>query len=728
MVYTTVSSICIAIMVGILAYFIFSFCKKSRAERIKYIKNFKKGKFLLIYFAALPLNYMISRYAGNGIIVSAYTSVSETVQLVVLKFDVSSLLYEQNTVFKIAYLICLTLVILNAMMVLMSLLYRSLWNGAKLFGFNHSSKDKCIVIGNNKNSRAVYKSCNRKKMLVDEMDTATCEKLFGQGIVYKAMSGDKKLKAFLTDYLRRYSKKCKGEKLAIVINCEDEEKNIDISGYLTEYINGCGEDEIRGILDNFDIYAFGDCRYEELYFKYEEKAKGCFHFINQYRQIAIDFIDKYPLTHFMDQRHIDRSTSLIKEGVDLNVVMLGFGKANRQLFVSMVANNQFLTADRDGNIRDKAVRYRLFDTKHTDINKRVNREYFRYGQFLSDIQNGKREASDYLPLIDKPADEECLYLDLDDMEFFDKLKESLNFGEKSVNYIIVSLGGDYLNIDIANKISSVLKEWKIINCRIFVKVRNKRTYEAARNYCDPDYCIPYGEEESVIYDFANITKERFAEMAITRNFVYDIEKDMKCDYVSENERRESKLKWYVKRNSIERESNIYAVLSLRSKLNMIGLDYCDENDCKDMRKIDYEEYMSIYAKDDVPQIIKDENGEAKRIEYPLEFKPSLRKNLATQEHARWNAFMIMKGFVPAKIDDIMNEVNVDGKFTNGKNYAIRHHGNLTTFEGLKTFRQAIAKRDGKSEKNYDVIKYDYQLMDGAWWLLNNSGYKIIEKR
>ena len=62
---------------------------------------------------------------------------------------------------------------------------------------------------------------------------------------------------------------------------------------------------------------------------------------------------------------------------------------------------------------------------------------------------------------------------------------------------------------------------------------------------------------------------------------------------------------------------------------------------------------------------------------------------------------------------------------------------LVKFEGLnvggsiktRTAYQMIenAERDGRSEEEKDVIKYDYQLMDDAWWLLNKGGYIIVEK-
>ena len=100
--------------------------------------------------------------------------------------------------------------------------------------------------------------------------------------------------------------------------------------------------------------------------------------------------------------------------------------------------------------------------------------------------------------------------------------------------------------------------------------------------------------------------------------------------------------------------------------------------------------------------------------------------------------MISKGTVPASKEQILTETvtKADGtqKYTNGKNYALRRHGNLTTFDGLVEFRKMVAERDRtegetllQAEERKDVIKYDYQLLDDAHWLLTKTGHKIIKR-
>ena len=164
----------------------------------------------------------------------------------------------------------------------------------------------------------------------------------------------------------------------------------------------------------------------------------------------------------------------------------------------------------------------------------------------------------------------------------------------------------------------------------------------------------------------------------------------------------------------------------------MGLDYCLESE--EGTPLTEEEYMEIYAGNDRPNTKKYNlraNGKSV-VYYDINFAEGRRKTMAIHEHQRWNSFMISRGMIPATCEQILNEtqINDEGEtvHTNGKNYRLRRHGNLTTFEGLVQFRRLVATRDKKSEEKKDVIKYDYQILDDAYWLLASNGYKIIRKR
>ena len=44
-----------------------------------------------------------------------------------------------------------------------------------------------------------------------------------------------------------------------------------------------------------------------------------------------------------------------------------------------------------------------------------------------------------------------------------------------------------------------------------------------------------------------------------------------------------------------------------------------------------------------------------------------------------------------------------------------------------TSYEDIMSKPQVGEENYDVIKYDYQLLDDAYWLLTENNFKIIRK-
>jgi hypothetical protein len=293
-----------------------------------------------------------------------------------------------------------------------------------------------------------------------------------------------------------------------------------------------------------------------------------------------------------------------------------------------------------------------------------------------------------------------------------------------VNFIVIAFGTDLENLDMAQKMVEKRKEWDMENLYIFVKVREwKKEY----TFLEEDGCYFIGHQRDVVFHVEQIIGDNIHAMAQMRDVVYSAEAQKnERQGLSEEAFIEKKLRdWYGRKNQIERESSLYACLSLRSKLHLMGLDYCPAEET-DQPGLSQEEFWLHYAgAADLPQVTDHVNGQP-QIHYGLDFKTSRRRTMAIHEHLRWNSFIISRGLIPASLEQIMKEQK-DGRYTNGKDYAVRRHGNLTTFDGLVTFRQLVAQRDGCREEDADVIKYDYQLLDHAHWLLTRQGYKIIKR-
>lgn len=726
-IYNVVTGVSFVLLSLFVIYILMNTILKSREKRIAFLRGFKKGKCALIYVVCVPLYCMGIIYAESGFFKALFTSVSKTVGTVVLKYDISSIeaLLVENTFYRITVYYCFVLIALNALLFTFSLINQYIWNFANILKFSFSRRKKLILIGNNDTNISIYKSASGyAKMVIDTISDWESEKLYVKKINYCTIPTGRMIVEKACKFIAKRGRTT----YCIVINTLNEDRNLQICNQFVGYLSKQPDSFKKHFYSCVKIYVYGDPRYEAIYEDVVSSGYGIIQYINKYQQIAMDFVDRYPLTQFMGPEQINYTTSLIKTNVDINVFFIGFGKTNQQIFLTSVANNQFLTVEGDKQII-KQVTYHIFDKEHAENNKNLNHNYYRFKNEMP-----FERILDYLPMPDIPAKEIYYNLDINVNEFYFNIRRRMTENKNSVNYIVIAFGTDLENIDMAQKLVEKRREWNIENLVIFVKVREKRKEQTL---LEDDMCYFIGNEADAVYNIRCITGDAIYKMAMLRNEIYDLEYEItshpeiqlsqekvdKCKIASDD-------KWYLKKSQLERESSLYCCLSLRSKLQLMGLDYCPKNDKRE--GLSEDEYLAIYAGDDQPDFDHyDVTANGKKIAYyTIDFEDSRRRTMAIHEHFRWNSFMISKGMIPATKDQILNEKFFDGekeKNTNGKNYKLRRHGNLTTFEGLVEFRKMVAKRDKCSESEKDVIKYDYQLLDDAYWLLDRCGYKIVKR-
>lgn len=722
MIIQIVTTISLAILIIELLFVIVNCFLKERAERISFIRTFKKGKCAIVYFTAIPLYCIGHMYNGQDFFKAFFGAVNKIINLVVLKYDTGSIdsLMAANPLYKFTIYFTFALVGINALLFTISLTNQHIWCAAQEFKAVVTRRDKLFLFGNNRDNIAIYSSDKKhSKAIVDSISDKESEKLYLKKISFVSTPS---MEGYVNKIFARLKKM--DRQYIIIVNTGDDEKNMTLCRNVIDNINAA--ENIDQLFLNLRVYVFGDPRYETIYADIVSSASGCIQYANKYQKIAIDFIDKYPFAQFMGEEQIDYSTSLVREGVDINVLMIGFGKTNQQIFMTSVANNQFLTNSKTGPVL-KPVQYYIFDKDEAENNKNLNHSYYRYKHECSDLDTDK-----YLPLPTIPAEETYYRLDVNDTEFYDRIRSIVTQNNLDINFVIIGFGTDLENIDMAQKLVEKREEWGLDNLVVFVKVR---TWQQKQTLLEDENCYFIANEREVVYDIEKIVGDKMFNMAKMRNEVYDLEYSITHEpatiideaYLKQHHEN-SNRSWYMSKSQMERESSIYCCLSLRSKLNLMGLDYCEVG-MSDEQGLTEQEYLEIYARDDMPIVGGyDVTANGKPIiTYTLDFKHSMRENMAIHEHQRWNSFMISNGMIPSSIDQIVNEKKKNGKPTNGKNYAVRRHGNLTTFEGLIEFRKLLAERENKGEAEFDVIKYDYQLLDDAYWLLNECGYKIIRK-
>ena len=729
MIIRTVNIICLAVLFLELVILAANLIFKNRAERIAFLRSFKSGGCAMIYIIAVPLYCLGYVYGGGEVIPSFFKATSKILNLVVLQYDTEgiSALMEADALYNFSIYLCFFIVFINAILLALSLISQYAWSIVEGVKIVLLKAPKLYVFGKCDENVTIYKSDKtRSKAIIADFSKEEKDKLYLERVTYiSSPSLEKSASALL-----KLGKKAAREQL-VVINTGDDEQNLGLVRTIIDKIDALPAEERESLLFNLRVFVFGSPKYETIYTDAVAKGHGCIQYVNKYKKAVVDFVEKYPFTAFMDDRHIDYDTSLLRDGVDVNALLVGFGNTNRHAFLLSVANNQFLCRGANGSPELKQVNYHIFDKIDAKNDKNLNHSYYRYKIKLPTMRE-----DEYLPLPALPAKETYYKMDINNEEFYSNIKKIVTASKNDVNFIIIAYGNDLDNIDLAQKLAEKRSEWGLDNLVIFVKTRREHKESMLEGV---ENCYFFGNEEETVYNIDKIVNNSFYNMAQMRNEIYDLEynithnKNLVLDeaHIEENHLASYK-QWYVSKSQFERDNSMYCCLSLRSKLHLMGLDYLPADDGS-AAGLSEEEYFEIYARGDMPKSEKYKaliNGK-KIYDYTLDFPDSKRKNLAILEHYRWNSFLISRGMVPATVEQIKDEKivleNGKVKFTNGKSYALRRHGNLTSFEGLEEFRRMVAKRDGCDELEADVIKYDYQLLDDAHWLLEKNGYKIVKR-
>ena len=710
---------------------------RNRQKRITYLRSFKKGRFAVIYATAFPLCFIGRFFVEKKLFESFFGAIADVFEIVVLKYDFESIsaLLNADDFYKATFYICYIMVGLNIVLFAVSLANHRVWEFFRKVKIRYCPKDRLFIFGSNLQNVDIYNSDKERcKVIVDKISDNGRSEYYLNNISYLSEISDEEavdeifanrgITSLLCKIYKVIKRKKSDRSNIVVINTGSDERNMFICRKIIGKIKASNDEE--KLFRTLKVFVFGETGYEAVYEDIEADGCGCITYINKYKNIGIDFIERYPLAYFMDERQIDYKTSLVRKDININFFMVCFGKVSRQIFLTSVANNQFVTEGENGP-ELKKVKYHIFDKEVAQNNKNLNHNYYR---FRDEVKDCKQE--EYLPLPSLPADEIYYHLDVNDGKFYSVLKECTCGNKNDINFVLVSFGDDLENIDMAQRLIAKCREWDIKNLVIFVRACARTEEQKA---LEKDGCLFIGNEKETVYNIDRIMSDKIRDIAIMRNEVYDLEYAVNgkkpeeiTDEFTQKKRFESFKNWHTDMHRIMRESNIYAALSIRTKLNLMGLDYC-EADANDEPALTEKEYFAVYAQNDMPRYSgKTALGGRKIIEYDLDFADSRRRNMAILEHYRWNSYLISKGFVPATVEQIKNEKAENGKYTNGKSYLLRRHGNLTTFDGLIKFRKIVAERDGVSEKEKDVIKYDYQILDDLYYFLTEDGYKIIKKK
>lgn len=394
-----------------------------------------------------------------------------------------------------------------------------------------------------------------------------------------------------------------------------------------------------------------------------------------------------PVTRYLPKSAI--VDGAVKPETQIHMYFLGFGRGNQQLYRQSILNNQLVTYE-NGTYRVKPVHYHICDVG-------VDASAWEIGGLPEALQQLQTER--YYPLPELPFDTEVADLPATSRVVLQAIEKQVQ-QPNCHTFVWIDTEADCTNMDIAAKLKTLLHDQK--DYHLFV--RSETVYAQ-----DDPHMTTFGRSEQILTHDV-IVGDSLAILAQQMNLVYTA-RESGSGEITEAVKQQAQTSWQ-QMDEFTVRSNIQAAMSLRVKLNLLGLDYAQDGKAEGCGLIS-RHYPSEASYD-----------------YRDHGACSVRNALIAQEHARWNAYHLLREWLPLEKDHVTQKASTDGKIRfQVKQPAVQKHACLTTYAGLYQLSADLAQRAGQgyTAANFDYYQYDELLILCAEQLLQTLGFSIRER-
>ncbi len=456
---------------------------------------------------------------------------------------------------------------------------------------------------------------------------------------------------------------------------------------------------------------------------------------SKYELLARRFAVDYPITKYIPRSFYNPNFTL-KDDAQINIVFIGFGKVNYQLFRMCAMQFQF-AAEKDGKLCSKPVKYYIYDNNKTALhNEFFSRILYEFEEDFADCDFPKPE---------KICDLEIREEDVNSIEAKKQFKALVH--KNSFTYFIVSLENDLEDASYAQTVKRLLRSDD--NYRIFVRAKNNNGEKLNE---ETDRVIYFGKEKDLC-THENIVNDDLTELAQRINLLYnkisnppewlkelretkDLSADGQRRILSENignaQSKEYMLSVWAKLPYIEQASNLYHAMNLPFKLNLLGFDMLKQNGENESGVIEAQ-FNEVY---------KNSGRENGYQDYSFFFGTEPGNVLAYIEHSRWNALYILYDYRQMKKADMKVEEKEGERSMSHKNTQLKQHACLTTYYGLndliaykyealypaETFKEAVKENNAHLQELSKIYAYDYMDLDRLYGEITAMGYLLKPKQ
>lgn len=474
---------------------------------------------------------------------------------------------------------------------------------------------------------------------------------------------------------------------------------------------------------------------EKFIAKADREVAASFNCFGKHELIARQFVADYPITKFLGPEFYNDNFT-VKDDYRINVVFVGFGKMNYQLFRTCATQFQF-AAQQGDRLVAKPVKYYVYDNNDSALhNEFFSQIFYEYEENFKDCDFPKPE---------RICDVEVNRCDINSVEAKSRFRELVS--PKSFTYFIVSLNTDLEDASYARTVRRMLADEE--NYRIFVRAKN-----SAAKLNAPDDPIIYFGEDDVLYSHDAIVNDDLFLLAQRINLLYNSIADspqwlesirnlpaaeqngaLLASLQDEKNRVLMREQWEA-RPAIEQTSNLHHALNLPFKFNMLGFEMV-KRDRDDDAGVSEDEFDEKYVNTGRRDGYKDTS---------FFFGTQSSNVLAFVEHSRWNALYMLNDYRQMKKADITlkEEVAADGSVSRDaphKDHERRLHACLTTYYGLKELIDykfsllypdadvsAVPSDDPRLGELCKIYRYDYMDLDRMYAEITAMGYKLVKKQ
>ena len=651
----------------------------------------------IVYF--IPVIYVVLEHNFNlNILLQVIKTIIFSIQLFLFNVNFTEYFERLADVYNI-YSMVFTLEILLSLLVTVTtainLLKDTVINAIKLIKINRSNNID-IILGDNEIELNYAKTSSNAIVWLNDASRSKVNNLIEEGyvVINKKLTVDV-LKSKLFNKNKEYH--------FVAFNDEKDDKFIKYIEIIKDYILTTG---LR------NIYLHIEMRYEELETIRNEiiaanRIETNVFAFERYELIARKLFSDYPLTKFLPNDFIlDNAT--INPNKKINILMIGFGWVNKEIYRQSIFNNQYVKYE-DNKFKPFLIDYHvMYETirffGYIEKDKFGNAYYTKEGiEFASMIMDKINEVKDSFTNLDQLANSYFYNYNFNSIEFVKKIKELIS-DSSSYNLIYITLGNNYQNINLTSLLNREL--YGLDNYHMFTRV----TTTALVNQNNSELVTYYGQKMDVLNKDV-IVNEKLINSSKKINDVYNALKDKK--------------RGWNELNFIEMYNQIYSMLNIRNKYNLLGFDYVTKEELNNKKVVTKEEFLSSYFEGNIPPL-----DEKNLYEAPLNYFDLTKRNvLIYQEHLRWSAFYLINGYYPLP----KNEIKVIGKNKiYRRDYERKLHASLINYYALKDLEKYYYEiGNNSSYGSYDALLdlyyYDCTTLEMSYDILKDEGYIIVNK-